>query len=290
VSDSIITDWRAAQMTSASAYFVSIAAVVCLGPGELTAQAPRLKVGGEVKRPALIHHVAPVYPKEAVENRIVGTVRVDIVIATDGAVLEVKVAERVHPLLDEAAAKAVSQWKYVPTKVNGEPVELTMTVDVPFALLPASATAATLAQASDPQTGDQMDPRIPAPITAKYKDIRGGKDWRNPIVTIRAEGVEVVSRGLPTGRRTVPVADLRALVIALPVADWPYGRVVLAQDIGLRYVDGSDDQPIKQNHDAADRILKALGITVDWSPSALESGATRPSLSLQTTVTPLSRP
>jgi len=84
---------------------------------------------------------------------------------------------------------------------------------------------------------------------------------------IRAEGVEVVSRGLPAGRKTVAAADLRALVISLPVADWPYGRVVLAADIGIRQADRSDDQPIKQNHDAADRILKALGITIEWWPS-----------------------
>jgi hypothetical protein len=137
----------------------------------------------------------------------------------------------------------------------------------------ALATAVTLgsfavggAQASDPQTRDRMDPRIPAPIATKYKDIRDAKDWLNPIVTIRAEGVEVVSHGLRTGRKTVPVADLRALVISLPVADWPYGRVVLASDIGIRQGDRSDEQPIKQNHDAAVGILKALGITVDWWP------------------------
>jgi hypothetical protein len=122
-----------------------------------------------------------------------------------------------------------------------------------------------------------MDPRIPAPI-AGYKDIRDAKDWLNPRVTIHAGGAEVVSDGLPTGRKTIPVTDLRALVIALPVAAWPYGRVVLASDTGLRRGDRSDDQAIKQNHDAADRILKALGLTVDRWPSAAPAsgGATEP--------------
>ena len=117
------------------------------------------------------------------------------------------------------------------------------------------------------QTQDRMDPRIPAPIAAKYKDIRDAKDWLNPILIIRAEGVEVRSRGLPTGQKTVPLVELRALIIGLPVADWPYGRIVLAQDSSLRQADRSDDQPIKQNHDAGERILKALGVTVDWWPS-----------------------
>lgn len=128
--------------------------------------------------------------------------------------------------------------------------------------------ASTGARASSPQTRDGMDSRIPAPIPAKYKDIRDAKHWLNPIVTIRAEGIEMVSQHLPNGRKTVPVAALRDLVIGLPVAAWPYGRVVLASEIGIRRGDGNDDQAIKQNHDAADRILKALDITVDWWPSA----------------------
>ena len=92
----------------------------------------RRPVGGDIKRPAKIRHVSPVYPQEALDNKIGGTVLLEIVIATHGTVLEVKVTQGVYRLLDEAAVKAVSQWKYVPTKVNGQPVELVMTVDVTF--------------------------------------------------------------------------------------------------------------------------------------------------------------
>jgi hypothetical protein len=59
------------------------------------------------------------------------------------------------------------------------------------------------------------------------------------------------------GRKTVPNTELRALLVSLPVSAWPYGRVVVASDLGLRAVNGSDDQPIKRNHDAAEQILKA---------------------------------
>jgi TonB family protein len=122
------------KMTSGSARLVAVgvAALVFCSLGVLTAQAPRLSVGGDIKRPAKIRHVSPVYPKEALDKKIGGTVLLEIVIATDGTVLEVKVTQGVHRLLDEAAAKAVSQWKYVPTKVNGQPVELVVPVDVTF--------------------------------------------------------------------------------------------------------------------------------------------------------------
>jgi hypothetical protein len=131
---------------------------------------------------------------------------------------------------------------------------------------------------------DRMDPRIPAAVAAKYRDIRDAKEWLNPILTIRAEGVEVVSRGLQGGRKTVAAADLRTLIIALPVADWPYGRVVMASDVGIRRGDRSDDLSIQRNHDAVDRILKALGVTVEWWPSAdPRPESTRPNQRLQPT-------
>ena len=39
-----------------------------------------------------------------------------------------------HPLLVQAAVDAVKQWKYQPTLLNGDPVEVDTTVDVMFVL------------------------------------------------------------------------------------------------------------------------------------------------------------
>jgi hypothetical protein len=115
---------------------------------------------------------------------------------------------------------------------------------------------------------EQLNQKIPAPDRAKYRAVRDARKWRNPIITIRAEGIEVESHTIPSGRRTVAPEELRGLLIILPLDAWPYGRVVLASDIGLRRVDRSDDEPIKRNHEAAEKTLKALKIDVEWSPSA----------------------
>jgi protein TonB len=40
-----------------------------------------------------------------------------------------------HPLLDEEAVRAVRQWKYSPTLLNGEPVPVIATVRVIFSLM-----------------------------------------------------------------------------------------------------------------------------------------------------------
>ncbi len=123
-------------------------------------------------------------------------------------------------------------------------------------------------QNSSVQAQEKLNPKIPAPIRAKYRGIRDARDWLNPIITIRAEGIEVDSRAIPSGRKTVASGELRTLLLSLPVSAWPYGRVVIASDIGLRQVDRSDEAPIKRNHEAAERVLKALHVEVDWWPSA----------------------
>jgi TonB family protein len=99
---------------------------------DVSAQVPRVTITGDAKRPLKLKDVAPAYPEEARAQKIGGTVLLEIVIATDGAVSEVDIVKGVHPDLDEAAATAVRKWKYVPTKVDDEPVELIMVVDVTF--------------------------------------------------------------------------------------------------------------------------------------------------------------
>jgi len=39
-----------------------------------------------------------------------------------------------HPLLDQAALEAVNQWVYAPTRLNGVPVAVLLTVTVKFHL------------------------------------------------------------------------------------------------------------------------------------------------------------
>jgi len=134
-------------------------------------------------------------------------------------------------------------------------------------ILDCLAVLAGAGQPAQDVTLRRLNSNIPAAIHAKYKDIRDAKDWLNPKVTIRAEGVEVITEFLPGGRTTVAPAALRDLLISLPVKAWPYGRVILASDMGLRRADRSDDEPIRRNHNAAEEILKSLDVEVDWWPS-----------------------
>ena len=92
----------------------------------------RIRQGGNVQQAMQIVKVQPVYPPLAKQARIQGVVILEAIIGKDGAVTEVKVISG-HPLLQQAAIDAVSQWKYKPTLLNGEPVEVVTTVTVNFA-------------------------------------------------------------------------------------------------------------------------------------------------------------
>jgi len=74
-----------------------------------------------------------VYPPLARQTRISGTVRLHAIIGKDGTIQQLEVLNG-HPLLQQSALDAVRQWRYQPTLLNGEPVEVDTTIDVIFSL------------------------------------------------------------------------------------------------------------------------------------------------------------
>lgn len=82
----------------------------------------------------VVKKVEPIYPPLAKTARIQGKVVLEVRIAKDGSVVEVKVKSG-HPLLVLSAMQAVKQWQFKPfTSDGGEPVEATATIEVPFSL------------------------------------------------------------------------------------------------------------------------------------------------------------
>ena len=93
----------------------------------------RIRQGGAVQAALLVNKVQPVYPPLARQTRISGTVRLHAIISKSGQVEQLEVISG-HPLLVRAAMDAVQQWRYKPTLLNGEPVEVDTTIDVIFSL------------------------------------------------------------------------------------------------------------------------------------------------------------
>lgn len=93
-----------------------------------------LRVGGDVKAPALTNRVEPTYPEAARKARMEGVVILEAIITAAGNVEDVRVLKAVNPLLDASAVRAVGQWKYRPATLNGRAVRVYLTVTVTFRL------------------------------------------------------------------------------------------------------------------------------------------------------------
>ena len=95
----------------------------------------RIRVGGNVQATKLVYRVPPVYPQHAAETGIHGVVVLQGVISTDGSLLSLaSLSKSADAELVQAARDAVSQWRYQPTLLNGEPVEVVTTITVNFKL------------------------------------------------------------------------------------------------------------------------------------------------------------
>jgi TonB family protein len=90
-----------------------------------------LRVGGNVRAPAKIVDVKPVYPEEARSAGVQGVVILEVHLAADGSVADARILRSI-PLLDQAALDAVRHWRFAPTLLNGEPIDVLMTVTLNF--------------------------------------------------------------------------------------------------------------------------------------------------------------
>jgi protein TonB len=93
----------------------------------------RIRQGGEVQHANLLHQVKPTYPRLAIISRVQGSVILEAVIDREGRVKNLTVLSG-HPLLVRTAFEAVQQWRYRPTLLNGQPVEVLTQVTVSFSL------------------------------------------------------------------------------------------------------------------------------------------------------------
>ncbi len=104
------------------------------GPAPPKIAAPaRIKVGGNVQAAKMLRQTLPTYPQIAKTAHVSGTVILHAIISKDGTVQELQYVSG-PPLLMKAAMDAVRDWRYTPTQLNGDPVEVDTTISVVFSL------------------------------------------------------------------------------------------------------------------------------------------------------------
>jgi hypothetical protein len=117
----------------------------------------------------------------------------------------------------------------------------------------------------------QLNAAIGPPNPALYRRVQDAEKWRNPILTVQDDGVDVQAKGITgiNGRKHVAVDELKAVLITLPVRAWPYGRVVVQTDQSILPVPWEDYlRNMSQTRARVSQVLKELHITAELWPSA----------------------
>jgi periplasmic protein TonB len=113
---------------------IVISSIPSTAPAIHTEAAGRpVRIGGGVSEANLTHRVQPLYPPLARTTHVEGTVEFTATISKEGAIENLQLV-RGHPLLVNAAREAILQWRYRPTLLNGEPVEVITDIVVKFKL------------------------------------------------------------------------------------------------------------------------------------------------------------
>ena len=118
-------------------------------------------------------------------------------------------------------------------------------------------------QAPDPQTILQS---IPSADSAKYESIRDMKNWRNPYLIVRTDGVALLDVA-DSAEIVLKPDELLPALAKLPSSNWPYGRVVAATENNVRRSD-QDGVAIRKNKGIVGGLLEGAHIAVKWVPSS----------------------
>jgi periplasmic protein TonB len=111
-----------------------LAPLACFAVSAQHKEGSWVRIHCQCPRPHLIKIVRPIYPPLARQIHISNAVTLECLIGRDGSVKKVE-AKKGHPLFIKATIDAVSQWKYKPLLLNGQPVEMEIVIDIDFQLL-----------------------------------------------------------------------------------------------------------------------------------------------------------
>jgi Ca-activated chloride channel family protein len=174
-----------------------------------------IRVGGGIRSSKLLHRVEPIYPELAKRAQISAMVVLQVSVDEKGNVTDASVLQG-HPLLNGEAVRAVKQWKYAPTLLNGVPIKLVATVTINFDARDTKLDPAIASLIERVKSGVQPDP-------GEKEFVRNGKAELQITVTEKTRrtndelhdaGFETISSGqsskLIIGR--LPVEKLESLV------------------------------------------------------------------------------
>jgi len=92
--------------------------------------------GNGVSLPQPIRQVKPLYTADAMRAKIQGTAVVECIVLPDGTVGPARLVKSLDPNfgLDQEAVKAAKQWRFIPGTLKGQPVPVSVLIELLFTL------------------------------------------------------------------------------------------------------------------------------------------------------------
>jgi hypothetical protein len=119
--------------------------------------------------------------------------------------------------------------------------------------------------AAKPPAPEVVLQAIPASDPAQVERIHDMKNWRNPYLIVRRDGVALLDAA-DNAEIVLKPAELLPALAALPASNWPYGRVVAATENG-----GTTEQEqveIRRNKGIVGGMLEGAHVAIRWVPPA----------------------
>lgn len=135
-----------------------------------------------------------------------------------------------------------------------------------------TALAACSGSKSSGSVPSQVDPllrieALPPADAQKVSGVRDMKNWKNPYLIVRVDGVGLLDPANSEQKILTPDQLLAALG-ELPSSAWPYGRVVAVAENAPAGWSEADKAQLRRNRALVAGTLENLHVAINWVPSA----------------------
>jgi hypothetical protein len=133
---------------------------------------------------------------------------------------------------------------------------------LPIFVLLSLMLACTSQPAAQAPTPEAVLQAIPAADPAQYDHVQNMKQWRNPYLIIRKDGIALYDSANSAEMLVKPEEVLGSLA-RLPASYWPYGRVVAAAETATPASE-QDGISIRRNKGIVGGILEDAHVAIKW--------------------------
>jgi hypothetical protein len=106
---------------------------------------------------------------------------------------------------------------------------------------------------------------LPPADADKFGAVRDMKNWKNPYLIVRVDGVGLLDAA-DNEQKILTPDQLLAALADLPSSAWPYGRVVAVAESAAAASEAEKAQ-LRRNRALVAGTLESLQVVINWVPS-----------------------